>query len=337
MIRRTKSSTLRTSATPSAAVGSSRTMRSELKCIARPIAMPCRSPPERLATVESTVMPTPRKPIDVEQDPSGDLLLALDVDEAEAVGDLPADEEIAPQRLLLGERLVLIDGLDREFVRHADRIVAEARSRVSRTKMRPAVGGSTPVITLISVDLPAPLSPIRPTISLRPIARVDVAQRVHGAEIFLHALQADDVTRASVLPPPPPRPHPENYADESGSARAHFRATKRAWQRDVMSSMAPQSKRNARLSAAAGADLAAEPPGSQEPTGAFSWSESGSFGTRFSTRSQAVGSLMHGNSEIRLTARGRQGFVAANRPPTAIPLPPPAAWSALRAIVAKFR
>src|SRR5271156_5012120 len=37
--------------------------------------------------------------------------------------------------------------------------------------MRPDDGGNTPVIILISVDLPAPLSPIRPTISLRPIAR----------------------------------------------------------------------------------------------------------------------------------------------------------------------
>ena len=58
----------------------------------------------------------------VDEDLLGDFLLALDVDEAEAVGDLPADEEIAPQRLLLGERLVLVDGLDREVVRHAHRI-----------------------------------------------------------------------------------------------------------------------------------------------------------------------------------------------------------------------
>jgi hypothetical protein len=35
-------------------------------------------------------------------------------------------------------------------------------------KMRPDVGASTPVITLISVDLPAPSSPISPTISFRP-------------------------------------------------------------------------------------------------------------------------------------------------------------------------
>src|SRR5689334_22390740 len=39
-------------------------------------------------------------------------------------------------------------------------------------KMRPDVGLSTPVMVLIRVDLPAPLSPIRQTISFLPIARL---------------------------------------------------------------------------------------------------------------------------------------------------------------------
>src|SRR5271156_2256864 len=38
-------------------------------------------------------------------------------------------------------------------------------------KILPEVGASTPVMSLISVDLPAPLSPMRPTISLRPMER----------------------------------------------------------------------------------------------------------------------------------------------------------------------
>src|SRR5262249_13036322 len=38
-------------------------------------------------------------------------------------------------------------------------------------KIRPEVGARAPVMTLISVDLPAPLSPMSPTISLRPIER----------------------------------------------------------------------------------------------------------------------------------------------------------------------
>jgi hypothetical protein len=37
---------------------------------------------------------------------------------------------------------------------------------------RPPVGLSTPVTILIRVDLPAPLSPIRPTISLAPTSRL---------------------------------------------------------------------------------------------------------------------------------------------------------------------
>ena len=125
LMRRTKSRTLRTSSTASATVGSSRTMRSALKCMARPMAMPWRSPPESCLTVESTAMPTPRKPIDLVRISRGDRLLLLDVDEAEAVGDLAADEEVAPERLLLAERLVLVDGLDRQVMRHAHRVVVE--------------------------------------------------------------------------------------------------------------------------------------------------------------------------------------------------------------------
>ena len=106
----------------------------------------------------------------LQQDVAGDLLLALDVDEAEAVGDLPADEEIAPERLLVGERAVLVDGLDRQSRAPSAPNSADGSSSLSRMKMRPEVGASTPVITLISVDLPAPLSPISPTISLRPMA-----------------------------------------------------------------------------------------------------------------------------------------------------------------------
>ena len=67
----------------------------------------------------------------VHQDLVGDFLLALDVDEAEAVGDLAADEEVAPERLLLGERAVLVDRLDRELVRRPDRIVGEVQLAVA--------------------------------------------------------------------------------------------------------------------------------------------------------------------------------------------------------------
>ena len=88
----------------------------------------------------------------------------------EAVGDLPPDEEVAPERLLLGERLVLVDRLDRQVVRHAHRVVGEVELAVA-DEDAPRGRRSTPVSTLISVDLPAPLSPISPTISLRPTAK----------------------------------------------------------------------------------------------------------------------------------------------------------------------
>ena len=65
--------------------------------------MPWRSPPESLPTVEFNGDADAPEADDLEQDLLGDFLLLLDVDEAEAVRDLPADEEIAPQRLLLGE------------------------------------------------------------------------------------------------------------------------------------------------------------------------------------------------------------------------------------------
>ena len=135
----------------------------------------------------------------------GDLLLALDVDEAEAVGDLAADEEVAPQRLFLGERLVLVDGLDREVVRHAHRIVARmnlvvadedlARGRrkhaghhLDQRRFAGAVVADQ-ADDLVAAD-----------------RDVDVAQRMHGAEIFLHAFEANDRSElgaAGAIPFPP--------------------------------------------------------------------------------------------------------------------------------------
>src|SRR5688572_2580114 len=50
--------------------------------------------------------------------------------------------------------------------------------------MRPDVGFSTPVMTLISVDLPAPLSPMRPTISFRPIDSVTLRRAWTAPKYF---------------------------------------------------------------------------------------------------------------------------------------------------------
>src|SRR3979411_2873010 len=50
-----------------------------------------------------------------------DLLLLLDVDEAEPPGDLPPHEEVPPKGLLLAQRLPLVDGLDAQGVRLPNR------------------------------------------------------------------------------------------------------------------------------------------------------------------------------------------------------------------------
>ena len=59
---------------------------------------------------------------------------------------------------------------------------------VPSTKIRPASGWWKPQITLIRVDLPAPLSPMQAE-HLAPVdAQVDVAQRGQGTEPLGHAL-----------------------------------------------------------------------------------------------------------------------------------------------------
>src|SRR4030095_15552894 len=55
----------------------------------------------------------PAKANDFLQNLIRDLLFALNVDEAKEVGNLPASEKIPPERLFLGDRLVLVDSLGR--------------------------------------------------------------------------------------------------------------------------------------------------------------------------------------------------------------------------------
>ena len=156
------------------------------------MAMPCRSPPERLATVESTVMPTPRKPIASFRICSAIAFCRRDVDEAEAVGDLPADEEVAPERLLLGERLVLVDGLDRELVRHAHRVVAEVELPVADED---APGGRRehPGQHLDQRRLSGAVVADQPDDLVAADGKVDVAERLDRAEVLLHPLEAHDM------------------------------------------------------------------------------------------------------------------------------------------------
>ena len=85
------------------------------------------------------------------------------VHDAEA-GDPPpqlaAEKDVGCAREIVGKRQILVDHLDAGVAR----ILRPAKARPSKC-MVPWVGGKFPAMTLTNVDLPAPLSPMRPTIS----------------------------------------------------------------------------------------------------------------------------------------------------------------------------
>ena len=84
--------------------------------------MPWRSPPDRSPTVESASMPAPRKPICSSSRRLATSFWRLTSMKPKPVGDLAADEQVAPERLLVGERLLLMHRLDPQVVRAAHRI-----------------------------------------------------------------------------------------------------------------------------------------------------------------------------------------------------------------------
>ena len=148
--------------------------------------MPCRSPPDRLETVEIHGDAGAAEADCLKQDLLSELLLALDVDEAETVGDLPTDKEIAPQRLLLGERLVLVDRLDRQIVRHPHRIFALrnlAVADVNLARRRRQHAGHN----LDQRRFAGAVVADQPDDLVAADGDVDVAQRVNRAKILLHA------------------------------------------------------------------------------------------------------------------------------------------------------
>ena len=130
------------------------------------------------------------------QDILGDLLLLLDVDEAEAVGDLAADEEVPPERLFLGKRTILVDGLDGEIVGHADGIVRELDFLVANED---AAGGRREDAGhhLDQGRLAGAVVADQPDDLVLADREVDVLQSVDRPEELLHALEAND--RPAVL------------------------------------------------------------------------------------------------------------------------------------------
>ncbi len=145
-------------------------------------------------TVASTPSPAPRRPIDLVRISWAISFSLMDVDEAEAVHDLSADEEVAPQRLLFAQRLVLVDSLDRHLVSDAHRIVREvdrqvahedaSRGRLEHAGQHLDEGRLAGAVVADEADDLVPAD-----------CQVDVLQRVNGTEIFLDRLEPDDVRK----------------------------------------------------------------------------------------------------------------------------------------------
>ena len=86
-----------------------------------------------------------------------------ELERAEAAADLAAEEDIGRGGQVVAEREVLIDDLDAVLARPRPACGNGPAGRCSR--ISPLVGGKLPAMILTSVDLPAPLSPIRPSTS----------------------------------------------------------------------------------------------------------------------------------------------------------------------------
>src|SRR5580700_5429464 len=175
------------------------------------------------------------------QDLVGDLLFLADVDETEAVGDLAPDEEIAPQRLLVSQRTVLIDRLDRELVRHANRIVRETELTVAdenaTRRGRQHSGHNLDQRRLAGAVVADQAHDL-----VAANRKIDVVQRPNWTEEFLHPFEADDILEvplddldagrlAHVAPPRVPRRLRRRFnrltspttAQQSTSNRGHRR------------------------------------------------------------------------------------------------------------------
>src|SRR5580700_2476824 len=127
----------------------------------------------------------------------------------------PPDEEIAPQRLLVGQRTVLIDRLDRELVRHANRIVGETQLAVAdenaTRRGRQHSGHNLDQRRLAGAVVADQAHDL-----VAANRKIDVVQRPNRTEEFLHPFEADDILEvplddldagrlAHVAPPRVPR------------------------------------------------------------------------------------------------------------------------------------
>ncbi len=99
------------------------------------MAMPWRSPPESLEIVRIGVDTDAAKAELAFQDIIGDPPFLSHLDEAEPVGDLAADEDVAPERLFLAERLFLIDRLEPQAVGFPHRIARPVDQLIADVKL----------------------------------------------------------------------------------------------------------------------------------------------------------------------------------------------------------
>ena len=128
---RTKSSTFCTSFSASATVGSSRMIRSASKYMARPIAMPWRSPPDRSPTVESASMPAPRKPICSSSSQFATSFWRRTLMKPSRLVIWRPTNRLRHKRLLVGERFLLVHRLDAQIVGAAHRIALRVHQPVA--------------------------------------------------------------------------------------------------------------------------------------------------------------------------------------------------------------
>src|SRR6267378_4899799 len=121
-----------------------------------------------------------------------DLLLLLDVDEAEPPGDLPPHEEVSPKGLLLAQRLPLVNGLDAQVVSLPNRVLLEVHGAVAH----PDVPRRWPEDAAHDLDegrLAGAIVAEQADDLVPAHFEIDVRERLHLAEGHVDLLQADHV------------------------------------------------------------------------------------------------------------------------------------------------
>ena len=116
-------------------------------------------------------------------------LLVEGLERPPALLELAAEEDVLGGGQVVGEREVLVDDLDPHLA-GVDRAV-EVDDLAFHLDRRRRSGGKLPAMILTSVDLPAPLSPMRPDDLARGDLEVDPSQRLDRAEILGDVLQPE--------------------------------------------------------------------------------------------------------------------------------------------------